>query len=335
MGQNKLDAINSIQNSEMERCQTRISVSEPDNGIWIDCYFFQIEECGVGLQCPFLHRKLPNGICKLHMFGLCQPLLNTTCGKHHVSPCMLPVPTMQEQKRIKSVMRRKETRLVNNEVATDIKNVINNLTSGREQKFKCLDCEMVMTTLMCLEIHLNSDKHWKTVSNLVSEKIELKGVLGSLMNQYCLICNLRVPPLLMEVHIRGYLHKNLVECRDGWSMKKHSSYISQAINKKVEGYIHINRVPGSVPYETFYRFCSQFGKILKLSLLPSSSGEQHAYLRHSTKPEQDFAQSKLKELQGLRFVGINWNGSSDSFIRDEKDYRRVGTHHGGKLVERF
>merc|ERR1719357_1332508 len=118
-------------------------------------------------------------------------------------------------------------------------------------------------------------------------------------------------------------------------MKTHSSYISQAINKKVDGYIHINRVPGNVPYETFHRFCSQFGKILKLSLLPSSSGEQHAYLRYSTKPEQDFAQSKLKELQGLRFVGINWNGSSDSLIQDEKDYRRVGTHHGGKVVERF
>jgi len=115
-----------------------------------DCYFYQIEECEKKSKCPFLHRTIPEEVCKLFLFKLCKSI---KCPKQHITPLSLPAPTEEEKARLRSV---------------------------RKGKWKeCLDCEVASTSYFLLENHLNSEEHWNKIKQIKIDGMEIKGVVGN------------------------------------------------------------------------------------------------------------------------------------------------------------
>jgi len=307
-----------------------------------DCYFFQTEECTRESNCPYLHRTLPQTVCRKFVFGKCKR--PTKCPKQHLSPSCLPPPPDREVARVKAVkhghacmmIRKKEERSLGESNGAIKKTVV----SGMKKKkmvpemslFLCLDCGVTATSCFLLESHLNTDEHWEKVKQVKLEERELRGVV-----LWCDVCGVKVKQGEMEVHKKEGLHMAMLErsaAPEDWSTVGGKLPKPEEEEDNSED-IHVMHIPHNMSLNIFKQICLQFGQVTKLKFLPKG---RHAYVRYSTEEAREFALIKLKELQKSYFAGASEHlislEESDS-EEYEEDVAKVVVFRNGGFEEGF
>ena len=306
-----------------------------------DCYFFQTDVCTRESNCPYLHRILPQTVCKKSLFGKCKR--PTKCPKQHLSPSCLPPPPEREVARVKAVkhghscmIRKKEERSLGESTGAVKKTV----ASGIKKKpivpeisaFMCLDCGVTATSCFLLETHLNTEEHWERVKQVKLEGRELRGVV-----LWCDVCGVKVKQGKMEMHKREGLHMAMLQrsaVPEDWITvgEKLSKPEDEEDNSED---IHVTHIPLSMSLDIFKQICLQFGQVTKLKFLPKG---RHAYVRYSSEEAREFALIKLKELQKSYFAGASEHlislAESDSEEHDE-DVTKVVVFRNGAYREGF
>jgi len=253
-----------------------------------DCYFFQNASCGRKSQCPYLHRVLPDTICKLHLFKKCKK--SKSCELQHLTFSSLPDPLDSEFSRVKMVARKKEENRLRESTGAIRK--INKVAPSISETahFQCLDCGFTATSCFLLETHLNTEEHWERVKQVKREGEELRGVVGDREDVLCEVCAVRVNRGKMEEHKREALHMSMV--------KRGGRHKDVAFEREEED-IHVCDIPQEMSCSTFKQICQQFGQVTKLKFLPAG---RHAYVRYATEEAMEFAAIKLRGLQKSYFA---------------------------------
>ena len=120
-----------------------------------DCYFYQLEKCTRGKNCPFLHRNFPDEVCSRFLFRRCKQ--KKACPKKHLSALCLPPPSAEEAGRVRT---------------------LNQSRRKRYAVFECLDCEVTATSCFQLESHCNSKKHLDRAQEIRVEGRKGRGLVG-------------------------------------------------------------------------------------------------------------------------------------------------------------
>jgi len=126
-----------------------------------DCYFYQLEKCTRGKNCPFLHRTFPDEVCNRFLFKRCKQ--KKTCLKKHLSALCLPPPSAEEADRVRTLMQGRRK---------------------RDAVFECLDCEVTTTSYFQLESHCDSKKHLDRVEQIRMEGRKGSGLVGDVENKW-------------------------------------------------------------------------------------------------------------------------------------------------------
>ena len=306
-----------------------------------DCYFFQTDVCTRESNCPYLHRILPQTVCKKSLFGKCKR--TTKCPKQHLSPSCLPPPPEREVARVKAVkhghscmIRKKEERSLGESTGAVKKTV----ASGIKKKpivpeisaFMCLDCGVTASSCFLLETHLNTEEHWERVKQVKLEGRELRGVV-----LWCDVCGVKVKQRKMEMHKREGLHMAMLQrsaVPEDWITVGENLSKPEVEEDNSED-IHVTHIPLSMSLDIFKQICLQFGQVTKLKFLPKG---RHAYVRYSSEEAREFALIKLKELQKSYFAGASEHlislAESDSEEHDE-DVTKVVVFRNGAYREGF
>merc|ERR1719427_708552 len=318
-----------------------------------DCYYYQILKCERQSQCPFLHRTLPQDVCKLFMFGKCRK--GGRCSKQHLAHFSLPLPSDREVTRLASLPLmavKLDKEGVKQFGIRKMKSKSSSASTGAIRKargivrmekggavpdrsaFECLDCGVTTTSCLLLESHLNTEEHWNRVKQMKVVGEEIRGVLGDRRDTWCEVCGVRVNMKKMEKHKKEELHMHMLEklSEEDWNIAGDGRTEELEDTKD----IHVSNIPHDMTRNRFQLVCLQFGEVTKLKMLPMSGDKgQHAYVRYSSQEGHEFAAIKLKKLQKIHFAGASNNFIEKTVIEETSRGKEETGNTKKILVQRF
>jgi len=266
-----------------------------------DCYNYLFNECLKKEKCPYIHRMLPNNICKKFLFGKCSR--PERCSREHLDSYRISELSHREIAKVKAVSQTGSCLETGARKKTTGSGLVRQQTVGKSA-FQCHDCGVTTPSCSLLETHLNTVEHLERLNRIKFEGEELKGVDGNSEDVLCEVCEVRVKLGNWEKHTEEELHMALNTEQGDWvTVGEISSPLPTIQFEKESPDIHVTNIPPDMTMNKFRLICLQFGQVTKLKMLAMDRSKgQHAYVRYNSDQVGDIAALELKKLQKCLFA---------------------------------